>query len=241
MNMSTITSVAGRTPLSQSQSQAQCHTRNAEEVSPKGHVDDFDWSVLDHSREMFFLPGVDRLAAHLASKSDGPVKVRVESQGQFLEYTLDGKHPENSVSLNLNGVPYEMKASTNPDGSLQFDGEGTPGKVNLSIEKRPEGQHASALVVFEEGQMALTQKMVVDPDPKSSRMAEVIGNFACAKLYEEFLRGDDGKSWEIMGDMGNYPIFGKLTANPDGSYLVAGSLGDLEYKQTITPVSGSTK
>ena len=64
---------------------------------------------------------MDRLAATLACKADSPVKVRMEAKGQFLEYVVDGKHPEAVISASLNGSPFQMIPKHNQDGSWTED------------------------------------------------------------------------------------------------------------------------
>lgn len=217
----------------------QVRTSPQDEVLSKdnpgsGWVDDFDYAVIDHSREMYFLPGIDRLAAGLIEKSQQKMKVRVEAQDQVLEYVLDGKNRDADVTVNLNGKPYELKSHPQPDGSSQFIGDGPAGKVNLTVNYSENAAHAGALVEWgEDANMALTDKLITDPDPNSPRPYELIGNFACARMYQEILK--DGDGFQILGDMGSYPIDGRISKTENGGYLIEGHLGELKYKQTITP------
>ena len=233
MNMQSLNSTAGaRAPQQARTSREEVLTKD---TPGSGWVDDFDFTVIDHSREIYFLPGMDRLAATLVEKSQQKMKVRVEAQSQVLEYVLDGKNRDADVTVSLNGNPYELKSSPQPDGSSQFLGNGSAGKVNLTINYSNNTAHAGALVEWgDEGQMSATDKLIVDPDPNSPRPFEIIGNFACARMYQEILKEADG--FQILGDMGNYPIDGRISKTENGGYLIEGHLGELKYKQTITPL-----
>ncbi len=231
--MQSLSNISSARPSSPLQNANQPET--SKDIPGSGWVDDYDFSVIDHSREMYFLPGVDRLAAGLVEQSQQKMKVRVEAQDQVVEYVLDGKNRDADVTVSLNGKPYELKSTPQPDGSSQFNGQGPAGNVNLSVNYSPNTSHAGALIKWgEDSEMALTDKLITDPDPNSPRPYEIIGNFACARMYQEILREPDG--FQILGDLGSYPIDGRLSKLDNGGYLIEGHLGELKYKQTITPL-----
>ena len=126
--------------------QMYTQTAGASDASPTTSGSDFDLSVLNHSREMYFLPGMDRLAATLAAKAETPVKVRMEARGQFLEYVIDGKHPEAVIEASLNGSPFKMIPKHNDDGSWDMNADTTGGTVAGTITQEPQGTHFGGLI-----------------------------------------------------------------------------------------------
>lgn len=191
---------------------------------------------MNHSREMYFLPTMDRLAATVASNAQSPVRVRTEANGQFLEYVLDGKHPEAPISGSLNGKEFQMLPKHNDDGSWDVSADTSGGTVGATITQEPMGTHFSGLIKApseEEGRFC-TERITFQ-SPEDGRIATVAGNFACARMMEDLTKVDDGVS--IEGVMGDYNISGKLQQGPNGTLVNEIDLGDIHFHQTFTPVS----
>ena len=198
--------------------------------------DNFDLTELDHSREMYFLPGVDRLAATLAARSDSPLKVRLEAQGQFLEYVLDNKDPHAPIHGSLNGKPFTFTNSPGeqPD-QREVESQTSGGKVRGTLYQLSDGSSFSGLVEHSQDSMPITQRLnYTSPDGKLP-VGEIIGNFACARMFLDIEKEGDGLL--IAGDMGSYKVEAHLKPSGNG-YVSEGHLGELEFRQFFTPVQG---
>lgn len=197
---------------------------------------EFDLTTLDTAREMYFLPQMDRLAAMLAAQSDKPLQVRVEANNQFLEYTLT-KDPLKPVDANLNGVPYHLEAKPSQteagavtlngtsaagdfEGDLYFNADGSTQVVALAGPNRMPVNH---LLVD------LQQEIPTDP------VRESRGNFACARMTHTYW--PEGDHLHLMGNLGVHNIDAQFTGDAEHGYLLQGTFGDMEFKQTFTPVS----
>ena len=197
---------------------------------------DFDLGVMNHSREMYFLPTMDRLAATVAGNAQAPIKVRTEANGQFLEYVLDGKHPEAAISGSLNGKDFQMLPKHNDDGSWDVAADTTGGTVGATITQEPMGTHFSGLIkASNEDEARFCTERITFQAPDDGRIAVVSGNFACARMTEDLTKVDDGVS--IEGVMGDYNVSGKLQEGPSGTLVNEIDLGDIHFHQTFTPMS----
>lgn len=176
----------------------------------------FDLSFLDNARENYFLPGVDRLAATLAGTFEGPAKVRLEAEGQFLEYTLHSDRVEGS----LNGNAFALAKEDAGAGAWRLEGDTPGGKVKVKVSDKPDGTRAIGLVngmPFNQGIHRLEGSYELD------------GNFACARLAQSV--DSEGR---VSGTLGRHTLAYQVATEGDG-YLIQGQFGDLSFRQTITP------
>lgn len=188
----------------------------------------FDLSLLDNARENYFLPGVDRLAASLAACYGGPVKVRLEAEGQFMEYTMDPTRPESPVVGSLNGNPFELQPQDAGGGAWRLAGDTPGGAIKIKVAQRPDGSHANGLI----NGMPINQGIHFDEN--GEHVADLDGNFACARLAQTVTREDEG--YHLTGTLGRHNLDYRVTEQENEGFLVQGQFGDMTFRQTITPV-----
>ena len=185
----------------------------------------WDLTVLNHSREIYFLPGVDRLAMSIAECSEAPLHVKVECNGQSLEYVIEDGVPKNA---SLNGAPFEVTVTPGEDGKSKVSATGAPG--NYSGTMREDG-----INVLVNDDMPVAERILWEQNEGSDKVGEIIGNFACARLYEGFYKNEQGL--RILGELGRYPLDAQLSKGPNGTLVLEGEFGDLTYRETFTPLS----
>lgn len=194
----------------------------------------FDLTTLDTAREIYFLPQVDRLAAHIASQSSTPIQVRVEAEGQFIEYTLTSD-PAETVVASLNGVPFEMKTRPPEEGSdstLLLEGRSAAGDFDGDFYLMSDGSQVTGLA----GPNRMPINHALYPYPTAGErepQMESRGNFACARMTHTYWKeGDDLK---VEGNLGVHNLDALLHRAPDHSLVLEGTFGDISFKQTFRP------
>ena len=216
-----ITSLNPTLPTRAAAPQPPCPDAPGAEADPV-----FDLSYLDNARENYFLPGVDRLAATLAAGYDGPVKVRLEAEGQFMEYTLDAHHPEAPDSGSFNGNAFELAKEDAGNGAWRLAGDTPGGAIKIKVANRPDGTHANGLV----NGMPLNQGIHVHGETS----AELDGNFACARLAQTVAPEEGGL--HVTGTLGRHTLDYHVTPGENDGILIQGQFGDMTFRQTLTPV-----
>ena len=203
-------------------------------AAPERH-EHFQLDVLDHSREMYFLPGIDRLAVTLAARSEVPLHVKVEVEGQYLEYTLDSRRPEAPIQGSFNGKPFQMTSKPGEEGKRDYELRSSAGNVFATLYPESEGSGFSAIVENPEDRVPISQRMNLDPNHKGSLpQGTIIGNFSCSRLHEDLVQ--EGDQLKISGVMGAYDVGATLSPGPNGTLINVGFLDDVEFRQTFTPV-----
>jgi len=191
---------------------------------------DFELSTIDTAREVYFLPQVDRLAAKLAAESDTPLKVRVEAQGQFIEYVIT-KDPMAPIQASLNGIPYESTAapSQSEEGALVITGRSAAGDLDGDLYQVEDGTQMTGLagpnrMPFGHTLSTLKQNQPSDP------IMESRGNFACARMTHTYWPDQ-----KVEGNLGVHSMDATFSQCPEGNgYLLQGSFGDMQFRQTFT-------
>lgn len=185
----------------------------------------FDLTTIETAREAYFLPGIDRFAAKVAEDAAGPVDVHVDINGQFLEYTLQPGTGDATIPLNVNGQPVEI---TRSNGGYSAQGP-VIGKLDATVEAFGTGTKISGLVGTED--MPFTESL--EFNTPAGFHAELGGNFACSRMWQEVEQ--KGDHLKVSGALGSHWISSEIRTGPNGSLVIDGSLGDIEFRQTITP------
>jgi len=185
----------------------------------------FDLTTIETARESYFLPGIDRLAAKVAADAGVPVDVHVDINGQFLEYTLPPGEGDATIPLNVNGQAVEV---TRSNGSYKAEGP-VIGKLDATVEPYSNGSKISGLVGTED--MPFSES--IEFNTPAGFHAELGGNFACSRMWQEIEQKPD--HLKLSGALGSHWISSEIRQGPNGSLVIVGELGELEFRQTITP------
>ena len=194
----------------------------------------FDLTTLDTAREIYFLPQVDRLAALVASQSSTPIQVRVEAEGQFIEYTLTSD-PAATVVASLNGVPFEMKTRPPEEGSdstLLLEGRSAAGDFEGDFYLMADGTQVTGLA----GPNRMPINHALYPNPTAGErdpQMESRGNFACARMMNTYWK--EGNDLKLEGNLGVHNIDALLHRDGDANLVLEGTFGDMSFKQTFRP------
>lgn len=200
--------------------------------TPRKSDPEFDLSTIDNAREVYFLPQVDRLAAWIAQQAEQPMRVRVEAEGQVLEYVTTGD-PAQTVVASLNGVPFEVSSAPGEEkDSLKWTGHGQAGEVEGDFYKLEDGTQVTGLAGPERMPFNHSLHIVEKPEPQGPVM-ESRGNFACARMHHEYYA--ENGHLKVEGELGRHTIDAVLEGGPENGYILQGNFGDLEFKQTFTP------
>lgn len=185
----------------------------------------FDLTTIENAREAYFLPGIDRLAASVAEKATTPVDVHVDINGQSLDYTLPPGSGDAVIPTNVNGQNVEIRR----EGDA-YKAEGPViGKLDATFEPIENGSKIGGLVGTED--MAFTES--IQFNTPNGFYAELGGNFACSRMWQEVEH--KGEGLKVSGALGSHWISSEITVGANGALVIEGSLGEVDFRQTITP------
>ena len=192
----------------------------------------FDLTTIETARESYFLPGIDRFAASVADGSSTPVDVHVEIGGQFLSYTMPPGGQDGTIPVNVNGNTLEITRSTGQDGVVTYLADSPLGDLNATVEKTENGSRVNGIVGTED--MPFNESITFDPGfATTGHLADVNGNFACSRMWQEITKRDD--HLKLEGALGSHWIASTIKSGENGTLVIEGSLGEIDFRQTITP------
>jgi len=227
--ISTCSSTPARQPSTSRQHSAPSQGQQVASDFP------FDLTTLDTAREIYFLPRVDRLAAWVAAQSSTPIQVRVEAEGQFIEYTLTAD-PAEPVVASLNGVPFEMTTRPPEEGSdstLLLQGRSAAGDFEGDFYLMADGTQVTGLA----GPHRMPINHALYPFPTAGEkepQMESRGNFACARMMNTYWK--EGDNLKLEGNLGVHNLDALLHRASDSSLVLEGTFGDMAFKQTFRPL-----
>ena len=195
----------------------------------------FDLAVLDTAREMYFLPHVDRLAAHLVSQANQPLQVRVEAENQVIEYTLTND-PTQPIEANLNGQPFVISSQAAEDGSLALTGQSAAGDFEGNFYVNPPtGTQVTG--IGGPNRMPVNHSLWTVENPRpGDPVIEASGSFACARMSQDYYA--EGNNLHMMGNLGVHNVNAILSPTDNG-WVLQGEFGDMHFRQSFTPVSSN--
>lgn len=185
----------------------------------------FDLTTIETARESYFLPGIDRLAAKVTDDANVPVDVRVDFGEQFISYTMQPGTGDATIPVTVNGRTFDVARQ---GGNYTASGE-VIGKLDATVEPYENGTKISGLVGTED--MPFTESIQFNT-PAGFAM-ELGGNFACSRMWQEIETRPD--HLKVSGALGSHWISSEIRQGPNGSLVIEGSLGELEFRQTLTP------
>lgn len=191
----------------------------------------FDLTTLDNGREIYFLPQMDRLAAHLATQAQQPLQVRLEAENQFIEYTIT-PDPTAPIHASINGTDFDIVSGIDQAGEQILKGTSAAGDFDGNYYVNPQGTQVTGKAGPNVMPVNHSLDVVANPAP-GDPVLEGGGSFACARMSTDYY--PEGDNLHLMGRMGVHNIDALLSPAENG-WVLQGEFGDIRFKQTFTKV-----
>lgn len=202
---------------------------------PRQAPEKFDLTSIDTPVEAFLMPTVDLVAGLALGQLGGDdhsrtASLKLEAGGQTLEYSNRVTEAGMQIDGKMNGGDFVLQAQPGDDGaSVVVSGKTPGGDFEDRLSPVPGGFQLAGKV----GTVDFEESFSLDPMAGfSGHVGELSGRFGSDALTLSLQQ--EGEVLRATGKLGERKIEERITQGENGCILIEGTIGTLEFKQTLS-------